>query len=66
MKTVVLSEYLERVQHRKATLGIIDTPARVDTLRNKGGSRTPEKRELLVRAAARACATGREPVIAYH
>lgn len=66
MKTISLSDHLGRVQRRKAALGIIDTPARVDALRNKGGGRTPEKRELLVRAAARARAIGREPITAYY
>lgn len=66
VNTVTLTDHLERVQRRKAVLGIADTPARSDGLRNKGGSRTPEKRELLARAAARARAAGREPITAYY
>jgi hypothetical protein len=44
---------------------MIDTPAATEAMRNKGGQRTPAKRELLRRAAARARAAGRKPVIAY-
>ncbi len=51
---------------RKAGLGMVDDAATTEALRNKGGQRTPEKRELLRRAEARARAAGREPVRAYY
>lgn len=66
VKTVSLTVHLQRVERRKAALGLADTPARVDALRNKGGNRSPEKRELLARTATRARAAGREPVTAYY
>ena len=66
MKTVNLTDHLQQVERRKAAMGLADTPARVDALRNKGASRTPEKRELLARAAVRARAAGREPRTAYY
>lgn len=66
MKTVALTTYLQRVERRKAVLGLTDIPARVDALRDKGAHRTPEKRELLARAETRARAAGRAPIVAYY
>ena len=62
---ITLRELLARVEARKAELGMIDAPAATEAMRNKGGQRPPAKRELLRRAAARARAAGRKPVIAY-
>jgi len=65
MKTISLTTLQQRVSARKALLGIIDTPAEVEALRNKGAARTPEKRELLRRAERRALAANRQPVAAH-
>ena len=61
-----LRDFLAGIEACKARLGLTDTPAATEAVRNKGAQRTPEKRELLHRAAARGQATGREPVISYH
>ena len=58
MKTVDLATHLERVRARKAELGLVDTPERVEALRNKGTNRTPEKRELMRRVEERAREAG--------
>src|SRR5665213_3411354 len=50
MMTIRLRDYLGQVEARKAALGMADTAADADALRNKGARRTPEKRELLRRA----------------
>jgi hypothetical protein len=65
MTTIRLRDYLGQVEARKAALGMADTAAETDALRNKGARRTPEKRELLGRARARATAAGQPPVRAY-
>jgi hypothetical protein len=65
MKTITLDEHLARVSARKAELGIEDTEEQTEAMRNKGGSRTPEKRELLGRTAQRAIDAGLEPQKAY-
>lgn len=62
---ITLQDHLARVEARKIELGIIDTPAAIEAMRNKGGKRTAEKRELLRRTAARARAAGRKPIISY-
>ncbi len=63
---MTLSEFLAGVQARKAALGITDTPVETEAMRNKGGRRTPEKRELLRRAEARARAAEKTPVKSYY
>ena len=65
MRTVKLVDLLERARARKRALGLTETPEQVDALRNPGGRRTPEKRALLRRAAARATAAGVTPVVSY-
>ena len=65
MKTISLATLQQQVRARKALLGMIDTPAEIEALRNKGAARTPEKRELLRRARRRARAARRQPVAAY-
>lgn len=61
-----LFDFLARIEARKAALGIIETPERAESLRNKGRERTPEKQELLRRCAERARAAGRDPVPAHY
>jgi len=52
---------------RKLALGLSpESEAAVDALRNKGGQRTLEKRELLRRAEVRARQAGQDPVISYY
>ncbi|HEY0203760.1 MAG TPA: hypothetical protein VGC15_06405 [Acetobacteraceae bacterium] len=53
------------IEARRAALGMKDTPAEVGTMRNKGGRRTPEKRELLRRVEGRSRAAGMEPLKSY-
>lgn len=65
MKTISLATLQQQVSARKVQLAMLDTPAEVEALRNKGAARTPEKRELLRRAKRRALAANRQPVAAY-
>ena len=65
MKTVSLATLRQQASTRKAELGIRDTPAEVEAMRNKGVNRTPEKRELLRRAEQRAKIAGVQAVAAH-
>jgi hypothetical protein len=65
MTTVTLRALVAGIEARKAAAGMIDTPAVVEAMRNKGARRTPEKRELLRRAETRAKAAGRQPIPAH-
>lgn len=65
MKTIALATLQQQVSARKAALGMLDTPAAVEAMRNKGAARTPDKRELLRRVERRALAAGRQPVAAH-
>jgi hypothetical protein len=60
---VKLDELLQEIEARKAALGMRDTPESTEAMRNKGASRTPEKRALLRRVEERARAAGRAPVV---
>ena len=60
-----LDDLLKGVRAKKIELGIIDTPASIEALRNKGGDRTPEKRAMLAAAEKRARAAGRKPIQAH-
>jgi hypothetical protein len=62
MKVVSLNSLQASIAARKAALGVDDSPAATDAMRNRGYIRTPQKRELLGRAKARAVAAGVEPV----
>ena len=66
MTTISLAKIQQQVSARKAMLGMLDTPSEVEAMRNKGGSRTPEKRELLRRVEKRARSAGLQPVAAYY
>jgi len=63
MKKVGLTELTRRAAARKPALGI--TQADEETMRNRGGSRTPEKRELPRRTEARAKAAGLKPITSH-
>lgn len=63
---VMLQDFLAKVEARKASVGMSDTQGDTEAMRNKGERRTPQKRELLRRAAERARASGREPVASYY
>jgi hypothetical protein len=66
MTTVNFVDYLASVRRRKQELGVVDTPASTEAMRNKGNQRVPEKRALLAAAAERSRDAGREPVSAYY
>ncbi len=51
MRTFALTTFLADAERRARETGVADIP--VETLRNKGGQRTDNKRMLLARAAAR-------------
>ncbi len=63
---MTLDLFLADIKARKAALGMKDTPAEVETMRNKGGRRTPEKRKLLRRVEERARSAGVEPLESYY
>ncbi|MGI4939963.1 MAG: hypothetical protein ACRYHQ_05275 [Janthinobacterium lividum] len=63
---ITLRDHLAQVAARKAQLGIVETTADTDAMRNKGGQRTLAKRELLRRVDERAQAAGRSPIVAYY
>ncbi|MCA3351968.1 MAG: hypothetical protein INF97_15345 [Roseomonas sp.] len=56
MKETPLAEFLAGREARRKQSGVIFTPEYVETLRNKGLGRTPEKRALLAVIEARAAA----------
>jgi len=63
---MTLDRFLADIKARKAALDMKDTPEEVEAMRNKGGRRTPEKRELLRRVEERARAAGLEPLKSYN
>lgn len=58
--------FVAEADKRKRRLGVDESSAAVDAMRNKGGRRTPAKRAMLARIDARARAAGRTPVRAYY
>jgi hypothetical protein len=66
MMVVSLDRLIEQVEARKLATGLLDTPEATEAMRNKGGQRTPAKRELLRRTEERARARGLAPVAAYY
>ncbi|WP_397585818.1 hypothetical protein [Sphingorhabdus sp.] len=54
MKTIRMATFAAEVEARKRELGVVDYEATKEALRNKGGTRTPEKRAFLVRIEVRA------------
>jgi len=65
MKTISFATFQQQVMARKVMLNMLDTPAEVEAMRNKGANRTQAKRELLRRVEKRARAAGLEPILAY-
>lgn len=65
MQTIDFSVLAQRVAARKYKLAEAGELCPTEKLRNKGMTRTPEKRDLLDRAEARALSTGRTPVVSY-
>ena len=63
---VSLDEHLRRVRARRKELGLADSEEATEALRNKGHTRTPEKRALLRSIRRRALRAGLEPVKAYY
>lgn len=55
-----LNELSRQIEERKAAIGGLSSE-RIERARNKGLSRTPEKRALLARLDALAAAAGRDP-----
>lgn len=62
MRTFDLAEYLAQVEQRARETSVAHIP--VDSLRNKGGRRTENKRMLLARAAERSKGID-SPIISY-
>ena len=62
---VELRALLTAIEARKAQLGIRSTAAETEAMRNKGGSRTLQKRLLLRRIQQRAKAANHNPVAAH-
>jgi hypothetical protein len=56
MTWISLDDHLKGVDAKKSELSIVDTPASVAVVRNKGNDRTPEK--CAVHAAAEKLARG--------
>ena len=57
--------FVQEAEQRKRELGIIESAEDVEAMRNKGGNRTPAKRDLLDRMHKRARKAGRDAVTAY-
>jgi len=64
MVTILLRDLVARAEARKAALGIAETPGEIEAMRNKGGQRRLEKRELLRRIEERARRAGTGPAAA--
>ena len=65
MRKQSLYGFLEDIEARKRELGVDENPGAIERLRNRGGGRTPEKRDLLQRAARRARAAGVAAIRSY-
>lgn len=65
MQTIDFSVLAKKVTARKTKLAAAGQLCPTEKLRNRGTARTPEKRELLDRAEARAVASGRLPITSH-
>ena len=65
MRVISLSDFRSGVEARCEKLGIIYTPEMIESLRNKGFRRTPEKRAMLQSIEDRCLAAGISPIKAY-
>jgi flavin-dependent dehydrogenase len=63
---VTLRDFLASIELQKTKLGMRDTDAMTESMRNKGTSRTLEKRELLRRVAQRAKEAGKKMITSYY
>lgn len=61
MKTIAFDRYSDDVRARKARLALEGDLPDLDSCRNDGTRRTPNKRRLLANADERARAAGAEP-----
>jgi hypothetical protein len=66
MKTISMATFAAEIEARKLELGFVDDEPTTEALRNKGSTRTPEKRAFLARLERRAIAAGDEPVRSYY
>jgi hypothetical protein len=62
---MTFDELQQTIIKRKKELGILETEAMIESLRNKGENRTPEKRFALKQAEERAKMAGKPPIKAY-
>lgn len=65
MIEIDLNARSQQIEERKVAIGGLSAK-RIERARNKGHSRTPEKRELLATLDALAVAAGREPSFIRH
>jgi hypothetical protein len=63
--SMTFDELQQTIIKRKKELGILETEAMIESLRNKGENRTPEKRFALKQAEERAKMAGKPPIKAY-
>lgn len=66
MVTISMADFTTQIEARKREIGMVDDAETTEALRNKGTSRTPQKRVLLARIEERAIAAGRKPVRSYY
>jgi hypothetical protein len=59
-------DFQAQIEQRKRELGIEETEADIEALRNKGGRRTEGKRALLRAAEQRALRSGKSPTRSYY
>ena len=62
MKTITFECYTQNIRDRQARLELAGELPDLESCRNDGARRTPNKRRLLANAEARAKAAGIEPV----
>lgn len=63
---LALQDYLAQVEARKLEIGMTETDVDVQAMRNRGGNRTPAKRQLLASVDARARAAGVQRVASFY
>ena len=63
---LALQDYLAQVEARKLEIGMRETDADVDAMRNQGANRTEAKRQLLASVDGRAHETGSRKVVSYY
>ncbi|MGI4798336.1 MAG: hypothetical protein ACRYG8_30695 [Janthinobacterium lividum] len=63
---ITLQDYLAQVEIRKLEIGMRETDADIQAMRNRGDNRTQVKRALLTSVEARARAAGVTPVVSFY